>query len=108
MNAENNLQAKPPKRKADEAKMLAALDEYICAVGTEFNFQPEFSEADRDAMLKLTGIAAHNLVRPAAPLSALAAGYLVGSGQAKDWLEAQKMVRNFIENYLREQGSADG
>jgi len=34
--------------------------------------------ADRDAILGLAGVAAHNLVRPAAPITTFLAGYAAG------------------------------
>lgn len=92
--------AKPVKNKADEAPMLAELDQYIAAACQELEVSPDFAAADRDDMLKLTGIAAHNLVRPAAPFSALLAGYLVGSGKADSWQSALGQVRELIAEYL--------
>ena len=38
----------------------------------------ELSAADREAILALAGVAAHNVVRPAAPLTTFLAGYAVG------------------------------
>jgi len=38
----------------------------------------ELSAADRDAILGLAGVAAHSVVRPAAPLTTFLAGYAVG------------------------------
>ena len=42
--------------------------------------------ADRDAILGLAGVAAHNVVRPAAPITTFLAGYAAGlaGGSADD------------------------
>jgi uncharacterized protein DUF6457 len=42
--------------------------------------------ADRDAILGLAGVAAHNVVRPAAPITTFLAGYAAGlkGGSAED------------------------
>ncbi|MGN6741793.1 MAG: DUF6457 domain-containing protein [Amnibacterium sp.] len=42
--------------------------------------------ADRDAILGLAGVAAHNVVRPAAPVTTFLAGYAAGlkGGSAED------------------------
>jgi hypothetical protein len=46
--------------------------------------------ADRDAILGLAGVAAHAVVRPAAPLTTFLAGYAAGlrGGSAEDVLAA--------------------
>ena len=38
----------------------------------------ELTDEDRSAILALAGVAAHNVVRPAAPLTTFLAGYAVG------------------------------
>ena len=89
-------------RKSDEEEMLKELDQFISRICEEFKLEPKFQAADRNQMLKLTGKAAHNLVRPAAPFSALAVGFLVGSGQLEDFSKAHQIVSEFIDKYLAE------
>lgn len=56
-----------------------------------------------DAFLALTGAAAHEVVRPAAPFAAMFAGWLYGSGRADSLEEAAAMVGE----ELRALGSAE-
>lgn len=79
--------------KKDDPEMIAALFEYIDALDQEAHFTPAFSEQERQKMLGLTGVAAHTVVRPAAPFAALAVGYLVGSGRVKSWEEGIDLVK---------------
>ncbi|WP_026553688.1 DUF6457 domain-containing protein [Arthrobacter sp. 35W] len=61
-------------------------------------------DVDIDAILSLAGVAAHNVIRPAAPLTTfvagLAAGLAAGSGQASEELaitSAIAMARRLAE-----------
>lgn len=51
--------------------------------------------ADRDAILGLAGVAAHNIVRPAAPVTTFLAGYAAGraGGSAEDVAAALSTAR---------------
>ena len=51
--------------------------------------------ADRDAILGLAGVAAHNVVRPAAPITTFLAGYAAGraGGSAEDVAAAVATAR---------------
>ena len=51
--------------KADDPKMIEALQRFIDASANDAGFEPPFTEADRDLILSLTGVAAHTVVRPA-------------------------------------------
>ncbi|MFZ3453467.1 DUF6457 domain-containing protein [Arthrobacter sp. 7Tela_A1] len=57
----------------------------------------EGTEVDIDAVLDLAAAAAHNVVRPAAPLTTfvagLAAGLAAGSGQADEALAMRAAIR---------------
>jgi hypothetical protein len=66
----------------------AALDAWWVTL-TEALGLPEVP-ADRDAILELAGVAAHSVVRPAAPLTTFLAGYAAGlrGGSAEDVLAA--------------------
>ena len=44
----------------------------------------ELTAEDRDALLALAGVAARNVVRPAAPLTTFLAGYAVGLRSSSD------------------------
>ncbi len=83
----------------DDPEMIAELQKYIDALAAEAKFAPEFTTDDRDTMLGLTGVAAHNVVRPAAPFASLAVGYLVGAGKVTDWAEGMELVKRLTRAY---------
>lgn len=59
-----------------EAKTLA---DWCDAAARELGLTGhELTEHDRDAILALAGVAAHSVMRPAAPLTTFLAGYAVG------------------------------
>lgn len=59
-----------------EAKILA---DWCDAAAAELGLAGhELTEHDRDAILGLAGVAAHSIMRPAAPLTTFLAGYAVG------------------------------
>jgi hypothetical protein len=60
----------------DDKKQLA---DWCAAAAAELGLAGhELAEADIDAILGLAGVAAHNVLRPAAPLTTFLAGYAVG------------------------------
>lgn len=79
--------------------MIPALQAFIDHISNSVGFTPEFTESDRDAMLGLTGVAAHTVVRPAAPFASLAVGYLVGSGKAASWAEANDLIKRLTREH---------
>ena len=68
--------AKAKMEDMDDKKLLA---DWCAAAAAELGLTGhELSEADLDAILGLAGVAAHNVLRPAAPLTTFLAGYAVG------------------------------
>ncbi|MEY9927099.1 molybdopterin-guanine dinucleotide biosynthesis protein A [Catenulispora sp. GP43] len=60
----------------DDKKLLA---DWCAAAAAELGLTGhELAEGDLDAILGLAGVAAHNVLRPAAPLTTFLAGYAVG------------------------------
>lgn len=57
------------------------LDDWLQALADEVGFDP--ANVDVDAVLDLAGDAAHNVVRPAAPLTTYVAGYVIGLAAAR-------------------------
>lgn len=88
--------AKPRK---DDPQMLAHLQDYIDAMGDVLGLPDDMVEDSMDPVLALTGVAARDVVRPAAPFAAMFAGWLVGAGRADSLLEALVMVREALDAY---------
>lgn len=72
--------------------MLATLYAWNRAMGEEIGLPQTIDEDVTDVYLALTDAAAHDVVRPAAPFSALFAGWLYGTGRADSLEEAAGMV----------------
>jgi hypothetical protein len=81
VHAARTLVATRPAPKAkmvdmDDKKLLA---DWCAAAAAELGLTGhELAESDLDAILGLAGVAAHNVLRPAAPLTTFLAGYAVG------------------------------
>ena len=75
--------AAPTKMDAmDDKKLLA---DWCAAAAAELGLAGhELTIADREAILALAGVAAHSVVRPAAPLTTFLAGYAVGLRSSAD------------------------
>ncbi|MFL6111367.1 MAG: NTP transferase domain-containing protein [Catenulispora sp.] len=66
----------------DDKKLLA---DWCAAAAAELGLAGhELTISDREAILALAGVAAHNVVRPAAPLTTFLAGYAVGLRSSAD------------------------
>ncbi len=77
-------------------------------------FELEDTQVDIDAVLSLAGVAAHSVVRPAAPLTTfvagLAAGLAAGSGQADQKTSmdaAMALARKLSKDYAAESGTGE-
>ncbi|MEY9857560.1 molybdopterin-guanine dinucleotide biosynthesis protein A [Catenulispora sp. GAS73] len=87
VNTARALIATRPATKAkmedmDDKKQLA---DWCAAATAELGLTGhELGEADLDAILGLAGVAAHNVLRPAAPLTTFLAGYAVGLRSSAD------------------------
>jgi hypothetical protein len=66
----------------DDKKQLA---DWCAAAAAELGLAGhELTDADLDAILGLAGVAAHNVLRPAAPLTTFLAGYAIGLRSSAD------------------------
>ncbi|WP_146340824.1 DUF6457 domain-containing protein [Nesterenkonia sp. NBAIMH1] len=69
------------------------------------------TDIDINRLLKLAGVAAHTVVRPAAPVSTYVIGYVVGlaeaSGQAT-YEQAFNAASRVAEGLLEQRGHAEG
>ena len=87
VHAARALVATQPATKAkmddmDDKKLLA---DWCAAAAAELGLTGhELAESDLDAILGLAGVAAHNVLRPAAPLTTFLAGYAVGLRSSAD------------------------
>ena len=74
--------AKAKMEDMDDKKLLA---DWCAAAAAELGLAGhELAESDLDAILGLAGVAAHNVLRPAAPLTTFLAGYAVGLRSSAD------------------------
>ncbi|MGC5165595.1 DUF6457 domain-containing protein [Luteimicrobium sp. DT211] len=85
---------------------MKELDDWLQALADEVGFDP--ADVDVEAVLDLAGDAAHNVVRPAAPLTTYVAGYVIGLAAARDGGEAPEpaAVLERIAGFARAWGSA--
>jgi hypothetical protein len=74
--------AKPARSEAEKADMLAALERWSASLSAELGIAD--LEVDVDALLALAGVAAHAVLRPAAPLTTYLVGYAAGRAAALD------------------------
>jgi molybdopterin-guanine dinucleotide biosynthesis protein A len=87
VHAARALVATRPATKAkmedmDDKKQLA---DWCAAAAAELGLAGhELTDADLDAILGLAGVAAHNVLRPAAPLTTFLAGYAIGLRSSAD------------------------
>lgn len=78
-------------------------------------FELEGVEVDVNAVLSLAGVAAHSIVRPAAPLTTFIAGYAAGiaagtaqSAEPAAMAAAMELARKLAAKYPRGEGTPDG
>jgi hypothetical protein len=83
------------------------LDDWLQALADEVGFDPD--TVDVDAVLDLAGDAAHNVVRPAAPLTTYVAGYVIGlaAGRGEDGAPDAAAVLDRIAAFARTWGPAE-
>lgn len=72
--------------------MLATLTAWNHAMGRHLGMDQEVDEDVTDVFLALTGAAAREVVRPAAPFAAMFAGWLYGTGRVESLEEAAQVV----------------
>ncbi|MBS2531313.1 NTP transferase domain-containing protein [Catenulispora sp. NF23] len=76
------LATKAKMEDMDDKKQLA---DWCAAAAAELGLTGhELTDADLDAILGLAGVAAHNVLRPAAPLTTFLAGYAIGLRSSTD------------------------
>lgn len=95
------------KPRKDDPQMLATLYAWNRAMSQELGMEQDVDEDVTDMYLALTGAAASEVVRPAAPFAAMFAGWLYGSGHADSLEEAAVEVRRALRETAPEQ-DADG
>lgn len=74
--------AKPERSEAETAAMMQTLQRWSDSLATELGIADV--EVDIDAVLALAGVAAHAVLRPAAPLTTYLVGYAAGRAAALD------------------------
>ena len=82
--------------KKDDPKVIAELNRWAAEVSHKLDMPQKFDEDTVNVGLALTGQAAVEIVRPAAPFAALFAGYLYGAGKAGSLEEAMEMIVQLI------------
>jgi hypothetical protein len=79
----------------DKSEMLATLERWSAALADELGI-PDL-EVDIDAVLALAGVAAHAVLRPAAPVTTYLVGYAAGRAAALDGLSATQAAAQAAE-----------
>jgi len=72
--------AKPARSPEEQAEMTETLERWSASLGQELGIAD--LEVDIDAVLALAGVAAHAVLRPAAPLTTYLVGYAAGRSAA--------------------------
>ena len=72
--------AKPARSEAEKAEMLDVLESWAASLSAELDLAG--LDVDIDKVLALAGVAAHAVLRPAAPLTTYLVGYAVGRAAA--------------------------
>lgn len=87
--------------------MLETLRAWNLAMGRRLGMEDDVDEDVTDTFLALTGAAAHEVVRPAAPFAAMFAGWLYGSGRADSLEEAAMIVGQALRELAAEETGRD-
>ena len=92
--AQPEASAKPARSDAEKAKMLDVLERWTASLSAELDLAE--LDVDIDRVLALAGVAAHAVLRPAAPLTTYLVGYAAGRAAALDGAnEAEATARAF-------------
>ena len=78
--------ANPARSEAETAQMLETLEQWSESLAAELGIADV--DVDIDALLALAGVAAHAVLRPAAPLTTYLVGYAAGRAAALDGVGA--------------------
>jgi hypothetical protein len=87
--------AKPERSEAEKAEMLATLERWSASLASELGLDDV--EVDIDAVLALAGVAAHAVLRPAAPLTTYLVGYAAGRASALDGPTAEQAATRVFD-----------
>jgi hypothetical protein len=72
--------AKPARSEAEKVQMIEMLEQWSTSLAAELGIAD--IDVDIDALLALAGVAAHAVLRPAAPLTTYLVGYSAGRAAA--------------------------
>jgi molybdopterin-guanine dinucleotide biosynthesis protein A len=78
--SDGDTTAKPARTEAENAEMLETLEQWSASLAAELGIVDV--DVDIDALLALAGVAAHAVLRPAAPLTTYLVGYAAGRAAA--------------------------
>lgn len=95
---EKSAAGKPPKperSEAEKAEMLDTLERWSASLASELGIDD--IDVDIDALLALAGVAAHAVLRPAAPLTTYLVGYAAGRASAAEGLTAAQATARAAE-----------
>lgn len=87
--------AKPERTEAEKAEMLETLERWSALLASELGIADV--DIDIDALLALAGVAAHAVLRPAAPLTTYLVGYAAGRAAARDGVSASEATARASE-----------
>ena len=80
LNTEKPNTEKPARSPEEQAEMTETLERWSASLARELGIAD--LEVDIDAVLALAGVAAHAVLRPAAPLTTYLVGYAAGRAAA--------------------------
>jgi CTP:molybdopterin cytidylyltransferase MocA len=86
---------KPERSEAEKAEMLDTLERWSASLASELGIAD--IDVDIDALLALAGVAAHAVLRPAAPLTTYLVGYAAGRASAAEGLTAAQATARATE-----------
>jgi hypothetical protein len=86
---------KPARSPEEQAEMTAALERWSASLAQELGIAD--LEVDLDAVLALAGVAAHAVLRPAAPLTTYLVGYAAGRAAALDEVSGEQATARAAE-----------
>lgn len=89
--------AKPERTEAEKAEMLETLERWSALLASELGIADVDIDIDIDALLALAGVAAHAVLRPAAPLTTYLVGYAAGRAAARDGVSASEATARASE-----------
>ncbi|MFD2674642.1 DUF6457 domain-containing protein [Gulosibacter bifidus] len=82
---------------SDNRTLPEGLPEWVAQISPALGLRAD--EVPTADLLSLTGVVAHGVVRPAAPITSFIMGLVLGRGTVSSYAEADAIVREFVETH---------